>query len=130
MLVVSRTRGSTSIATWATTYGAGGWISDSQLLHTCRRSFPSAPEIQKNSFSSVIRGSGRPDADTSPPAVGRPWMQFGRPAIRIGELRYHSQAGAIQTDSAVLVPHASWGGTPARPVTAGPRRSPHTRPTG
>src|SRR6516162_5363415 len=111
MLVVSRTRGSSAIATWAITYGAGspgtlnrwftvnparvalpetartprsrdrqyrhtgagGWIRDWQALHSCSRRVPSAPEVQKNSFSAVIRGSGRPGAaDTSPPGVGRP----------------------------------------------------------
>ena len=98
MLVVSRTRGSSAIATWATTYGAGnpgrlnrwftvnpasvalpetartpmsrdrqyrhtgagGWIRESQFLHSCSRSVPSAPEVQKNSFSCVISGRGRP----------------------------------------------------------------------
>ncbi|ETB22692.1 hypothetical protein O983_17140 [Mycobacterium avium 09-5983] len=38
--------------------GAGGWISDAQLRHSCRRSFPSAPDVQKNSFSSVTRAVG------------------------------------------------------------------------
>jgi hypothetical protein len=40
--------------------GAGGWISAVQSPHSCRRSFPSAPEVQKNSLSIVINGSGRP----------------------------------------------------------------------
>jgi hypothetical protein len=40
--------------------GAGGWMSAEQSAHPCSRSVPSAPELQKNSFSSVTRGSGRP----------------------------------------------------------------------
>ena len=97
MLVVNRTRGSSSSATSATTYGggrsgkpkrwltvepdnvalpdtartpilvcrqyrqigAGGWISDWQLRHSWIRSWPSAPEVQKNSFCAVSCGSGR-----------------------------------------------------------------------
>src|SRR6266581_5268061 len=97
-LVVSLTRGSSSIATCATTYGGGspgrlnrwltvnpmrvanpettrtpiwwprqyrqagcgGWISARQDSHSCSRSRPSAPDVQKNSFSIVTSGTGRP----------------------------------------------------------------------
>ena len=96
--MVSRTRGSSSIATCATTYGAGspgrlnrsltvnpinvaypetadgakdrprqyrhtgagGWMSAEQAWHRWNRSRPSAPEVQKNVFSGVSSGRGRP----------------------------------------------------------------------
>jgi hypothetical protein len=40
--------------------GAGGWISDEQARHSCSRSEPSAPDVQKNSVSGVTSGGGRP----------------------------------------------------------------------
>src|ERR1700754_3128155 len=39
--------------------GAGGWISAWQLWHSWMRRTPSAPAVQKNSFSGVSCGSGR-----------------------------------------------------------------------
>ena len=104
--MVSRTRGSSSSATCATTYGAGspgrlnrwltvnpisvanpetgagdntcpwqyrhtgcgGWIKPEQDEHRRIRSSPSAPEVQKNSFSRVSIGNGRPGgSDTQSP---------------------------------------------------------------
>ena len=75
--------------------GLGLLVSAAQAWHSWNRSFPSAPEVQKNSLSCVIRGSGRPGAaDTSPPSHG-PALGIGRAVIRIGELRYHLSAGTI-----------------------------------
>jgi len=40
--------------------GCGGWISAEQDSQRRMRSFPSAPDVQKNSFSRVSSGRGRP----------------------------------------------------------------------
>lgn len=39
--------------------GCGGWMRAAQDPHSATRSRPSAPEVQKNAFSSVITGPGR-----------------------------------------------------------------------